>query len=215
MLKTKIFVVEDHHIFRFGLCELISLEEDLEVCGEADAVDNAWNQIQSLKPDMVIVDISLKDGNGLDLVERIHDFDYRLPVLVLSMHDEALYAERSLKVGARGYIMKEETAGLVIKAIYSVLNDKIYVSESVMSNMLSTMLGKQNNPTRFPVETLTNRELEVFSYIGQGLTTKQIAGRLHLGAKTIGTYRERIKEKLKLKNANELIKHAVYWVANR
>lgn len=211
-MKSKIFVVEDHHIFRFGLCELIALENNLEVCGEAEDVDSAWKQIQEIQPDMVIVDISLKQGNGLELVEKIHGFDEDLPILVLSMHDESLYAERSLKAGAKGYIMKEETTGSVINAIQAVLNDKIYVSESMMNNVLNTLLGKPGQTVKFPVETLTNRELEVFSYIGRGMTTKQIAGRLNLGAKTIGTYRERIKDKLGLKNANELIKHAVYWV---
>ena len=214
-MKARLFIVEDHHIFRFGLCELIALEENLEVCGEADDVEDAWRQIQQIHPDLIIVDISLKTGNGLDLVERIHGNFLELPILVLSMHDEALYAERSLKAGARGYIMKEETTGSVIKAINSVLNDQIYVSGKVMNSLFQTMLGKPGQNPCFPVETLTNRELEVFSYIGQGLTTRQIAGRLNLGAKTIGTYRERIKEKLNLKNANELIKHAVYWVTNQ
>jgi len=191
------------------------MEDNLEVCGEADEVGPAWEQIREVNPDMVIVDISLKDGNGLDLVEKIHGYDENLPILVLSMHDEALYAERALKAGAKGYIMKEETTGSVICAIQSVLARKIYVSETIISSVLNTLRGRAGLATKFPVEALTNRELEVFSYIGQGMTTKQIAGKLNLGTKTIGTYRERIKEKLDLKNANELIKHAVHWVANQ
>ncbi len=208
-------IVEDHHIFRMGLGELINQEDDLIVCGEAEDIKSAWEKIQELHPDMVIVDITLKDGQGLELIERISQYDEEILILVLSMHEESLYAERSLLAGARGYIMKQETSESVINAIRQVLEGKVYVSERYMSAILDSLISKNSGEKRFPINTLTNRELEVFTYIGQGLTTKDIATKLDLGTKTIGTYRERIKEKLDLKNANELIKHAVHWITTQ
>ncbi|MBU3915364.1 response regulator transcription factor [bacterium] len=213
--KTKILIIEDHDIFRMGLCELINNEEDLIVCGEAAEVDEAWEKVRDLKPDMAIIDISLKNGNGIDLIERIKNYDKTILVLVLSMHDESLYAERSLLAGAKGYIMKQETSDSVILAVRQVLDGKIYVSEKYKETILDTFASRSSGVNRFPLERLTNRELEVFNFIGQGLTTKDIAQKLNLGAKTIGTYRERIKDKLNIKNANELIKQAVYWVSNQ
>ncbi len=213
--KTRIIIIEDHDIFRMGLCELINNEDDLEVCGEAADVEEAWKKISALKPDMAIVDISLKNGSGIDLIERIKNFDKNILILVLSMHDESLYAERALLAGAKGYIMKQETSDSVILAVRQVLAGKIYVSDKYKETILDTFAGRSTSINRFPLERLTNRELEVFNFIGQGLTTKDIAQKLNLGTKTIGTYRERIKDKLNLKNANELIKHAVHWVSNQ
>ncbi len=213
--QTKIVIIEDHDIFRMGLCELINNEEDLVVCGEAADVDEAWEKIRDLKPDMAIVDISLKNRSGIDLIEQIKKFDKKILVLVLSMHDESLYAERALLAGAKGYIMKQETSDSVILAVRQVLKGKIYVSEKYKETILDTFAGRSTGANRFPLERLTNRELEVFNFIGQGLTTKDIAQKLSLGVKTIGTYRERIKDKLNLKNANELIKHAVHWVSHQ
>ncbi len=208
----RIMIVEDHPIFRLGLSELINQEEDLFVCGEAEDVIKAWNDINTLKPDMVIVDISLKGRSGIDLIKDISKNFKTLPVLVLSMHDESIYAERALVAGAKGYIMKQEASESIIKAIRCVLDGKIYASESVTGNILNTFVSQPHMKDKPAVDRLTDRELEVFQYIGHGLTTKEIAERLNLSKKTIGTYRERIKEKLNLKNFAELIRFAVHWV---
>lgn len=211
---TRILIVEDHPIFRIGLGELINQEGDLTVCGEAEDIGKAWEKIQKLDPDMVIVDISLKGRNGLELINQIKSYEKDLPILVLSMHDETLYAKRALRAGAKGYIMKKDASESVIKAIRSVLDGKIYVSEKVMGNILETLSGQAQTQDKSVVEKLTDRELEVFQFIGLGTSTKEIAEKLSLSVKTIGTYRERIKEKLNLKHTNELIRHAVHWVEN-
>lgn len=209
--KKRILIVEDHPIFRLGMSELINEEDDLVVCGDADDVGNAWNAIRELKPDLVIVDITLKSSDGIELVKEINRHCRGLPVLVLSMHDESLYAERALLAGARGYIMKQEAMEFVVKAIHHVLDGKVYASERVKENILQKIIDQPYTNNKSPVYKLTNRELEVFQLIGQGLTTKEIAGRLNLSVKTIGTYRERIKEKLNLKHAAELVRYAVHW----
>ena len=208
-------IVEDHCIFRIGLEALITQEDDLEVCGYAESATNAWKEIPVLKPDMLMVDISLKGKNGLDFVKEIHEYDRDLPILVLSMHDESLYAERAFHAGARGYIMKQETSESVIEAIRSVLEGKIYASEELTINIMSKLLGHSKigsaPPVHTPVHSLSDRELEVFRLLGEGLTTKEIASRLNLSIKTIGTYRERIKQKLNLRHSAELVRHAVHW----
>ncbi len=210
--KIRIMIVEDHPIFRLGLKELIEQERDLIVCGEAEDVPKALNDIIQLEPDMVIVDISLKGRNGIDLIKDINKYHKSIPVLVLSMHDESLYAERALHAGARGYIMKEEASESIVKAIRTVLDGKIYASEQFMGKLLSQFANQPQNYDKSPVERLTDRELEVFIAVGKGMTTKQIAVQLNLSMKTIGTYRERIKDKLDLKNAAELIRYAVNWI---
>ena len=209
--KIKVFLVEDHPVFRFGLRELIEQELDLQVCGEAENVGTAWDKISSNQPDLVIIDISLIGRSGLELVKQIKDEYPDLPTLVLSMHEEALYAERALQAGARGYIMKHETANLIVDAIRKVCSGEVYLSTKMTSEVLYKMVvGAVKGP--LPQQCLTNRELEVFEMVGRGLTTQEISKRLCLSAKTIGTYRERIKEKLKLRNASELTHRAVQWV---
>ncbi len=208
---TRIFLVEDHPVFIFGLKELINQESDLEVCGQAEDVSSAWDKIQKLNPDMVLVDISLKGRNGIELIRDISKRYKSLPMLVLSMHEESLYAERALAAGARGYIMKQEASDSIVHAIRCVLDGDIYASPNLMRTILNRF-ATQPNPNISPMEKLTDRELEVFHAIGQGHTTKQIARKLSLSIKTIGTYRERIKEKLGLKNASELIRCAVRWI---
>ncbi len=210
--KSRIMIVEDHPIFRLGLRELINQEDDLLVCGDAEDSCKAWDEIQRLKPDMVIVDISLNGRDGIDLVKEINNHYNDLPVLVLSMHDESLYAERALHAGAKGYIMKQEASESVVKAIRCVLSGKKYVSENLMRNILNRFIDQSQAYDKSPVNRLTDRELEVFRLIGNGFTTNEIAKKLNLSVKTIGTYRERIKEKLKLRHAAELVKHAVRWV---
>jgi DNA-binding NarL/FixJ family response regulator len=208
--KYKILIVDDHPIFCFGMSELINKEEDLLVCGSVESMKKTSDAIARLKPDLVVVDISLKDGNGIDLVQEIKK-EYGLPMLVLSMYDESLYAERSLLAGASGYIMKQEAISLVVEAIRCVLSGDIYASSTVKEKVFKRLTNQQTADSKSPLDILTNRELEVFRLIGEGLSTKEIADRLHLSIKTIGTYRENLKEKLKLKHFTGLVKFAVHW----
>lgn len=210
-VQIQVFLVEDHPIFRLGLRELIEQESDLHVCGEAENVGTAWDKIRQSKPDLVIVDISLVGRSGLELVKQLKQEYPELPTLVLSMHEEALYAERALQAGAHGYIMKHETADLIVDAIHQVRSGKVYLSAKMTSEMLYKMVGGTAKGPQ-PQQCLTNRELEVFEKVGRGLTTQEISKQLCLSSKTIGTYRERIKEKLKLRNASELTHRAVQWV---
>jgi DNA-binding NarL/FixJ family response regulator len=212
--KRRIMIVEDHPIFRLGLRELINQEADLVVCGEAEDKIHAWSEIQRLKPDIVILDLSLKDGDGISLIKDISKNHKNMPVLVVSMHDESIFAERSLIAGAKGYINKQETSVSIIEAIHCLLKGKVFVSDIIKEEILDHFVGGVDAYNKYPIETLTDRELEVFQFIGQGLSSNEIAGRLNLSIKTIGTYRERIKEKLHLKHASELTRHAMLWVEN-
>jgi DNA-binding NarL/FixJ family response regulator len=210
--KVKILIVEDHEIFRLGIKELINHEPDLAVCAEAEDVDTARALINEFQPDMVIIDITLKKSNGMDLIKEISLFHKTMKMLVLSMHDELLYAERSLQAGAQGYIMKQETSKSIVKAIRHILQGNIYVSENIMSNLLNRVRTGQDTFEKSPVENLSDRELEVLRMIGQGRSTGEIAAEMNLSVSTISTYRERIKEKLQLKNSAELVRYAVHWV---
>ena len=190
--KKQIFLVEDHPIFRWGLKELINLEEDLAVCGEAEDVTGALKAIDKLEPDLIIADITLEKSDGIDLVKEVNRRSNQIPVLVLSMHDQFLYAERALHAGARGYIMKQEAMESVVTAIHQVLAGKIWLNENVKDQILFNLAEGPAKRSKSPIERLTDRELEVFRLIGQGYSTRDIARRLHLSIKTIGTYRERI-----------------------
>ncbi len=208
--KYKVLIVDDHPIFCLGMSELINTEEDLVVCGSVESMKKTGEAIDRFQPDLIVVDISLKDGNGIDLVQEIKK-DYGLPMLVLSMYDESLYAERALMAGASGYIMKQEAISLVVEAIRCVLNGDIYASSTIKDKVFKRMTSQQNTDSRSPLDVLTNRELEVLRLIGEGFSTKEIADRLHLSIKTIGTYRENLKEKLQLKHFTGLVKFAVHW----
>jgi DNA-binding NarL/FixJ family response regulator len=210
--KHRILIVDDHPIFRHGLMQLLSQEDDLEVCGEAENYQGAMKAAAALKPDMIIVDITLKDMSGIDLIKEIHKIDKGIPMLVISMHDESLYAERAFRAGARGYIMKQEASESVVQAIRQVLKGGLYASSKVTDNILTRFIEGPKEPSASPLMALTDREIEVFQLIGEGLSISEIGHRLHLSVKTIGTYRERIKEKLNLKNATELLRHALNWV---
>lgn len=207
---ARILVVDDHPIVRLGIRQMISAEPILSICGEADSSKAALECVQQSTPDLAIVDLSLEDGSGLDLIRALRDAIPDLPVLVLSMHDEALFAERALRAGARGYIMKQEAIAGLVRAIQRVLSGKIYVSERMAQNVLER-LGRDGFSPGGRLGNLTDRELEVFEMIGRGLNTSAIADRLKVSTKTIETYRSNIKTKLNLEDAMDLIRYAATW----
>jgi DNA-binding NarL/FixJ family response regulator len=208
---AQILIVDDHPIVRHGLAQLINDEPGLNVCGSAANQAEALDILESSGPDLVIVDLSLGDESGLDLVKKIHGENPDLPVLVLSMHDEAYYADRVLRAGAMGYIMKQEAADQMISAIRQVLAGKVYLSESMAASMLTRFVGRKVVRGGTPVDHLTDRELQVLGLIGKGLGTRQIAEKLHLSVKTVENHREHIKAKLKLRSSSELVRYAVRW----
>jgi DNA-binding NarL/FixJ family response regulator len=208
--KRTILLVDDHPIVRQGLALLINREPDLAVCGDAEEAGSALTRIEELKPDLIVVDISLTGPDGLDLLKNIRARDVNLPVLILSMLDESLYAERALRAGANGYIMKQEATERVLVAIRRILGGEIYVSDRMADRMLHRFVGGQVRE-RSPIADLTDRELEVFRLIGEGHSTRQIAEELHISIKTVESYQAHIKEKLALKNARELVQRAIQW----
>ncbi|HNS14524.1 MAG TPA: response regulator transcription factor [Syntrophorhabdaceae bacterium] len=210
--RNKIFIVDDHPIVRKGLAQLINQEPDMVVCGEAENAQNALELLKKIRPDLAIVDISLQGIDGIELIKKIKDRDINLPILVVSMHDESLFAERALKVGAKGYIMKQEAIEKMMEAIRKVIKGEVYVSERVSATIVKKFIDGKAESSRSPMEVLSNRELEVFQLIGQGFGTRQIAGELNVSIKTVESYRANIKEKLNLRNAAELIRHAVHYV---
>jgi DNA-binding NarL/FixJ family response regulator len=209
--RTKIFIVDDHPMMREGLAALIHNEPDLEVCGEAEDAPLALAQVDQLKPDLAILDISLRSGNGIELIKDLQVRHPQLPILVISMHDESLYAERVLRAGGRGYVMKQEGGKKIMEAIRKVMSGQTCVSPSMASQILDSFAGRRK-PSASPVETLTDREFQVFQLIGQGRATKEIAEQLHVSAKTVEVHRVNIKEKLKIGTAPELIRFAVRWI---
>ncbi|MBI3191290.1 MAG: response regulator transcription factor [Pedosphaera parvula] len=214
--KTRrILIVDDHPIMRQGLAQLINNEPDLKVCCEAETAAQALETIHTSMPDLVLADISLPGQNGLELIKDIQAMHPEIPVLVLSMHDESLYAERVLRAGGRGYIMKQEGGQKLMLAIRQVLSGQIYVSEKISAKILEIFSGRRSEAATSPVERLTDREFEVFQLIGQGKGTRETADQLHVSVKTIEVHRANIKEKLKLKTAPELIRFAVRWVESQ
>jgi DNA-binding NarL/FixJ family response regulator len=209
--KHRILIVDDHPIVRHGLSELITQEPDLEVCGEAGDPAEAMRQVRETMPDVVIIDLSLKSGHGIELIEQIRAQYPSIRMLVSSVHDESLFAERVLRAGAAGYVNKQEATEKVIEAIRHVLEGEIYLSTHTSNRLLRSVVSGEPSGQN-PIQSLSNRELEVFEMIGQGLATKQIAARLKLSPKTVETHREKIKKKLNLTNSTELSRHAVQWV---
>lgn len=211
--ESRVLIVDDHPIVREGLAELINKEADLVVCGQVDSGHQALEAIESLEPDVAIVDLSLEDMNGLTLIKTLRArCSSEMPVLVLSMHEETLYAERALRAGAQGYIMKREAPTRVISAIRRVLSGDVYLSEGLASRFMQKLVGGRH-PSDMPIiARLSDRELEVYTLIGQGFKTREIASKLNLSVKTIETYREHIKEKMGLANATELVQSAIKWV---
>ena len=209
--KSRILIIDDHPLFREGLQQLIDRTTELVVCGEAEDAAEAHKAIAVLKPDLVLVDISLGVGSGIDLIKAIKSQHEDLPILVISMHDESLYAERALRAGAMGYVMKHERGKRVLAAISRVLGGDIYLSEKMSTSLLSKLTwGKDEQPLS-PVGKLSDRELEVFRMLGQVKGTRQIAEELNLTVATINTFRARIKEKLQLKTSTELAMYAIQW----
>lgn len=209
----KIAIVDDHSLIRRGLCQLFDDAENMAVCCEAKNVAECLSMIKSKAPDVLVLDISLPDGSGLDLIRRIKVIKPDVAILVSSMHDETLFAERALHAGAMGYISKQEAAEHIIDAVRRIAQGKIYVSERMTERMLQKSLANKNKPTS--VEALSDRELEVFAQIGAGHSTAQIATNLNLSVKTIETHRAHIKQKLGLESTTELARHAVQWSLER
>ncbi len=207
--KRRVFLVDDHPLVREWLTNLINQQDDLEVCGEADDAPQARQAIEAAQPDAAIVDITLATGSGIELVKDLKRICPAVAVVVLSMHDESLYAERALRAGARGYVMKRETTKKIIAALRQVLLGKIYVSDEFKASMTEKLFT--GGASGSPVEQLSDRELEVFTMLGQGVETRRIAESLGIGMKTVQVYCARIKEKLNLANATELLREAVRW----
>lgn len=212
--KKRIYIVDDHPMMRDGLRQLVAGERDLEVCGEADDAAPALEGIAAAQPDIAIVDITLRTGSGLELIKDLHLRHPDLSVLVLSMHDESLYAERVLRAGGRGYIMKQEGGKKILEAIRRVVEGRTYVSDRMASAIVDIFSGRRAENAS-PVEKLSDREFEVFQLIGRGLGTKDIAGRLHVSVKTVEVHRVNIKTKLKIGTAAELIHYAVRWIESQ
>jgi DNA-binding NarL/FixJ family response regulator len=210
--RKRILIVDDHAVMREGLVAQINRESGLVVCGQAETAGAAVAAVESLNPDLVLADITLPGRNGLELIRDLKSLRPGLPVLVLSMHDAALFAERVLRAGGRGYVSKQQSGQKLIQAIRQVLDGRIYLSDEVSTQLFDSLSGQRPAKTLSPVEQLTDRELEVFTLIGQARETKEITRRLGMSAKTVEAHRASIKRKLKLKTGPELTRHAVLWV---
>jgi DNA-binding NarL/FixJ family response regulator len=211
LTKSRIYIVDDHTMFREGLRQLIERESNLTVCGDAPDAAEALPGIRQSKPDVVIVDISLAGASGIDLIKDIKAEFEELPVLVVSMHDESLYAERALRAGAMGYVMKHEPAKTVRAAIQKVLGGNMFLSEKMSNSVIAKFMRGQPDQPKSPIETLSDRELEVFRALGQGKGVRQIAESLGVTVPTVNSFRNRIKEKLQLKSSTEVLLHAIQW----
>lgn len=212
--NKRILLVDDHPIVRQGLAALISQEPDLVICGEADDPDVGLDRIEELRPDVVVSDLSFGGLSGIEFIKDVRARWPKLPVLILSMHDEVHYADRALRAGAMGYIMKQAGGARVIEAIRQVLSGQIYLSPEVTTQLVRTAIEGPHEASSSPIDQFSDRELEVFALIGQGLSTRQIAKKLHLSTKTIDSHRSKIKTKLNLKNSTELVHHAIRWFSN-
>jgi len=213
--KSRILIVDDHPMFREGMRQLINRSPSLKVCGEVSSPVAALKAVAELKPDLVLVDISLEGGDGIDLIKSLKIKHEDLPILVISMHNESLYAERALRAGALGYVMKNEGARTLKTAILKTLGGGIFLSEKMSDSVLAKMIHGKTEPLVSPVEQLSDRELQVFQMLGEGKPTRQIAEELDLTIPTIHSFRTRIKEKLQFQNATELVLHANKWVSER
>lgn len=211
---TRIFLVDDHPLMRQGVAQLINAQPDMVVCGEAEDAPSAMKGMEESQPDAAIIDISLRGANGIELIKNLKALYKFLPILVLSMHDEAVYAQRILRAGALGYVMKQDAAEKVVIALRRIMSGEIYVNEKVGSQMLHQALTGRGKADTSPIDRLSDRELEVIQKIGEGRPTRDIAQDLKVSVKTIESHRAHIKEKIGLKNASELVKFSVQWVEN-
>lgn len=209
--KKKIYIVDDHPLMRKGMAMTLENSVEFTVCGQSESAEEALSEIPTLKPDACVVDISLPGMNGIELVKNLLAQLPELKILVVSRHDEELYAERAIRAGAKGYLMKLEAGEVLVSAVRQVMNGGIYLSDKIGSQLIMKIASGQSAGDN-PLELLSDRELEVFELTGKGESTKEIAQRLHVSVKTIDTYRARIKEKMHLKTANELMRRAVQWV---
>jgi DNA-binding NarL/FixJ family response regulator len=213
--SVRIVVVDDHPLFRHGLVQLLNSEPSFAVCGEASSAPEAMTVVRQEKPSMVIADLGLKGANGLELTKSLRAEFPKMPILVLSMHDEPTYAVRSLRAGANGYVTKEEALGSVLVAVHEVIGGRTYLSPGMASEVISNVVLSKTTPGASPTDQLTDRELEILERIGKGEEVKAIAKALHLSPKTIETHRAHIKEKLKLGNARQVARFAVQWASSR
>lgn len=210
---TKILIVDDHPLLRQGIRQVIELEEDLRVSGEASTANEAIDLVNRDIPDVVIVDITLAGNvSGIELVKSLNERFPDIRTLVLTMHDESLYAERAIRAGARGYIMKEVASKNIISAIRTILNDELYLSDAVSKRIIDKLVRGSADTAGISVEQLSNREFEIFQMIGNGFSTKEMARKLNLSIYTVESHKKNIKEKLKLKNSSDLAKYAIQWV---
>lgn len=207
----RILIVDDHPLMRDAFRDLFADERDLEIVGESESIAEAVRLLEEKKPDLLIVDISLEDGNGLELIKQARTLLPDIQIVVVSMHDERLYAERALRAGALGYVSKHEPADVILEGIRRVLSGRIFVSERMQDRLLRRLQEGGEEIDRSAVETLSDRELEVFELIGRGLATREIAAKLNLSVKTVDTHRHRIKEKLNIQSGSQLVRHAVRW----
>jgi DNA-binding NarL/FixJ family response regulator len=210
--RRRVLLVDDHPFMRAGLAQLIELQPDLTVCGEAGNPADAMRELAKTKPDLVLADLTMPGRSGLEFIKDVRAVHDTVAVLVVSMHDEIVYAERALRAGARGYIMKEAGGEALLAAIRQVLRGEIYVSPRISARILEGVSARKPRGSSSPIEQLTDREFEIFQLIGQGKSTRDIAEQLHLSPKTVDVHRSNIKEKLVLKDATALIRHAVRWV---
>src|ERR1043166_5989748 len=212
---TRIMLVDDHPVVREGLAESINRESDLTVCAQAEDHHAALKAVETAKPDLVVIDLMLRNSSGFELIKDIHSRWPRILILVVSMHDETLYAERVLRAGAQGYITKQEATRDILLAIRRVLSGGIYLNERTASTVLSRLASKTQAVSDSIADLLADRELQVFELTGQGLSTREIAGQLHIDVKTVDTYRARIKEKLNLKSSSQMLQLAIRWSKNQ
>jgi DNA-binding NarL/FixJ family response regulator len=210
--SARVMIVDDHEMLRHGMRLMLGQQKDLEVCAEVADEATALRQYRSLNPNLVVVDVSLKSGNGIDLIKRLKIVDANARILVYSMHDEQVYAERALRAGAMGYVTKQKPARAILQGIRDVLRGKLHFSDELTQRVLERVAANEPISNASAVDSLSDRELEVFEMIGRGLTTRAIADRLHLSPRTVDTYRERLKNKLVLANAAELHYRAIQWV---
>ncbi len=213
-LISKIIIIDDHPMMRRGLVTTLESEPSLEVVAQFDSAEEMLKHVDEYSPDLIIADVSLPGMNGLELIKHLISREPKQKVLVVSRHDESIYAERVIRAGAKGYVMKLEAGEVLVKAVNKILNGGMYISDEISEKLLMGMAGSRSEFSDTPMEQLSDRELEVFELTGKGFTTREIAEKLHLSVKTVESYRTRIKTKLNFENATELMMHAVKWVEN-